>query len=203
MVVEEYLAGEEASVIAVCDGARFALLPAARDYKRAFDGDRGPNTGGMGAYAPTPAVTAAVEAEVGERVVAPVLRAMAARGTPYRGALYCGLMLTADGAKVIEFNARFGDPETQAIAAARERLVRGAAGRRGARARWIRPRSARAAGAAVTRGARGRGLPRRGARRRRPRRAGGPRGARRARCSTPARGARTGAGSCGAGAPRT
>ena len=115
VVIEEFLAGEEASVIAVCDGAGFALLPAARDYKRAADGDAGPNTGGMGAYAPTPAVTPAVEAEVGERVVAPVLRVMAARGTPYRGALYCGLMLGAGGAKVVEFNARFGDPETQSI----------------------------------------------------------------------------------------
>ena len=115
VVIEEFLAGEEASVIAVCDGAGFALLPAARDDKRAADGDAGPNTGGMGAYAPTPAVTPAVEAEVGERVVAPVLRVMAARGTPYRGALYCGLMLGAGGAKVVEFNARFGDPETQSI----------------------------------------------------------------------------------------
>jgi len=115
VVIEEFLAGEEASVIAVCDGRRFALLPAARDYKRAADGDRGPNTGGMGAYAPTRAVTAAIEAEVGERVVAPVLRAMAARGTPYRGALYCGLMLSPAGVRVVEFNARFGDPETQAI----------------------------------------------------------------------------------------
>jgi phosphoribosylamine--glycine ligase len=115
VVIEEFLAGEEASVIAVCDGRRFALLPAARDYKRAGDGDRGPNTGGMGAYAPTPAVTPAVEAEVGERVVAPVLRTMAARGTPYRGALYCGLMLSPAGVRVVEFNARFGDPETQSI----------------------------------------------------------------------------------------
>ncbi len=115
VVIEEYLAGEEASVIAVCDGRRFVLLPAARDHKRAHDGDRGPNTGGMGAYAPMPAVTAALESAIGERIVAPVLRAMAARGTPYRGALYCGLMLTPGGPKVIEFNARFGDPETQAV----------------------------------------------------------------------------------------
>lgn len=115
VLVEEHLAGEEASVMAVCDGARWVLLPAARDYKRALDGDRGPNTGGMGSYAPAPAVTPALEAEVGERVVGPVLRTMAARGTPYRGALYCGLMLTAGGPRVIEFNARFGDPETQSI----------------------------------------------------------------------------------------
>lgn len=115
VVVEEFLAGEEASVMAVCDGGCFVLLPAARDYKRALDGDRGPNTGGMGAYAPAPAVTPEVEAEVGSRVVAPVLRAMAARGTPYRGALYCGLMLAPGGVRVVEFNARFGDPETQSI----------------------------------------------------------------------------------------
>lgn len=115
VVLEEFLEGEEASVIAICDGERFLLLPAARDHKRAFDGDLGPNTGGMGALAPTAAVTPAIEREAAERVVAPVLRVLAARGTPYRGALYCGLMLTAGGVRVIEFNARFGDPETQAI----------------------------------------------------------------------------------------
>jgi phosphoribosylamine--glycine ligase len=115
LVLEEFLDGEEASVMAVCDGERFVLLPAARDFKRARDGDEGPNTGGMGAFAPTGAVTAAVEREVGERVVAPVLRAMAARGTPFAGALYCGLMLGAGGVRVVEFNARFGDPETQSI----------------------------------------------------------------------------------------
>lgn len=115
VVLEEYLAGEEASVIAICDGHRSVLLPAARDHKRALDGDLGPNTGGMGAFAPTPAVTPEIEAFVAERIVAPVLATLAAQGTPYRGALYCGLMLTADGPRVIEFNARFGDPETQCI----------------------------------------------------------------------------------------
>ncbi len=115
VVLEEFLAGEEASIMAVCDGERHVLLPAARDYKRAFDGDAGPNTGGMGSYAPTPAVTPAIEAEVSARVITPVLRELAARGTPYRGALYAGLMLTATGPRVIEFNARFGDPETQSI----------------------------------------------------------------------------------------
>lgn len=115
VVLEEYLSGEEASVIAICDGTRHVLLPAARDFKRAFDGDVGPNTGGMGSYAPTPAVSADVEEVVSEQVVAPVLRALAARGTPYRGALYAGLMLTTAGPRVIEFNARFGDPETQSI----------------------------------------------------------------------------------------
>jgi phosphoribosylamine---glycine ligase len=115
IVIEEFLPGEEASVIAICDGERHVLLPAAHDYKRAFDGDAGPNTGGMGAYAPTRRVDAGVERVVSERVVAPVLRELAARGTPYRGALYCGLMLDAAGPRVVEFNARFGDPETQAI----------------------------------------------------------------------------------------
>ena len=115
VVLEQFLDGEEASVIAVCDGTRHVLLPAARDYKRAFDHDLGPNTGGMGSYAPTEAVTVGIEDEVSERVIAPVLRALASRGTPYRGALYAGLMLTADGVQVVEFNARFGDPETQSI----------------------------------------------------------------------------------------
>ncbi|MCE9627526.1 MAG: phosphoribosylamine--glycine ligase [Candidatus Eisenbacteria bacterium] len=115
VVLEEFLAGEEASVIAICDGERHVLLPAARDYKRAFDADAGPNTGGMGSFAPTPAVTPEVEDTVSAQVITPVLRALAARGTPYRGALYAGLMLTAAGPRVIEFNARFGDPETQSI----------------------------------------------------------------------------------------
>jgi phosphoribosylamine--glycine ligase len=102
-------------VIAICDGERFVLLPAARDHKRAFDGDAGANTGGMGAFAPLAEVTPELEAEIGERIVAPVLRVMAGRGAPYRGALYVGLMLGAQGPRVVEFNARFGDPETQVI----------------------------------------------------------------------------------------
>lgn len=115
VVLEQYLAGEEASVIAVCDGEHHVLLPAARDYKRAFDGDRGPNTGGMGGYAPSPGVTPAIERLLSEQVFTPVLRVLAARGTPYRGAMYAGLMLTDAGPQVIEFNARFGDPETQSV----------------------------------------------------------------------------------------
>jgi phosphoribosylamine--glycine ligase len=115
VVLEEYLAGEEASVIAICDGERHVLLPAARDFKRALDGDAGPNTGGMGSFAPTPAVTDDIENAVSLQVITPVLKALAARGTPYRGALYAGLMLTEAGPRVIEFNARFGDPETQSI----------------------------------------------------------------------------------------
>src|SRR5262245_15319858 len=115
VLLETHAVGEEASVVAVCDGERHVLLPAARDHKRAFDGDRGPNTGGMGAYAPTPAVTPELEHAVSSRIVTPVLRALHARGTPYRGALYAGLMVTAAGPQVIEFNARFGDPETQSM----------------------------------------------------------------------------------------
>jgi phosphoribosylamine--glycine ligase len=115
VVLEEFLVGEEASVMAVCDGEHYLLLPAARDYKRAYDGDRGPNTGGMGAWAPSPAVDRSGEAAVGERVVRPVLAAMARRGTPYRGTLYAGLMCTAAGPRVVEFNCRFGDPETQVV----------------------------------------------------------------------------------------
>jgi len=113
VLLESHVEGEEASVVAICDGERHVLLPPARDFKRAFDGDRGPNTGGMGSYAPTPAVTPEMERDVSTRIITPVLRALARRGTPYRGALYAGLMLTAAGPQVIEFNARFGDPETQ------------------------------------------------------------------------------------------
>jgi phosphoribosylamine---glycine ligase len=115
VLIEEHLEGEEASLMAVCDGERFALLPPARDYKRAADGDRGSNTGGMGAHAPFSRVNERHEREVGLRVVAPVLAAFAARGTPYRGTLYAGLMLTDQGPRVIEFNCRFGDPESQVV----------------------------------------------------------------------------------------
>jgi len=115
VLIEEFLHGEEASLMAVCDGERFVPLPSARDYKRAREGDQGPNTGGMGAYAPSALVDPALEATVGQTIVRPVLEAMAARGTPYRGVLYVGLMLTAEGPKVVEFNCRFGDPETQVV----------------------------------------------------------------------------------------
>ncbi|MFO0727113.1 MAG: phosphoribosylamine--glycine ligase [Myxococcota bacterium] len=114
VVIEERLEGEEVSIMAISDGERYALLPAAQDHKRIFDGDRGPNTGGMGAYAPAPAAAAIFE-EAGERTIAPVLRAMAKRGTPFRGVLYAGLMLTSAGPKVLEYNARLGDPETEAM----------------------------------------------------------------------------------------
>ena len=114
-VIEELLEGEEVSLFVVADGERALPLAPARDYKRAFDGDRGPNTGGMGAYSPVPAMG---EAELGDLVACihlPVLRELASRGTPFVGLLYAGLMLTEDGPHVLEFNCRFGDPETQAI----------------------------------------------------------------------------------------
>jgi phosphoribosylamine--glycine ligase len=115
VVVEELLAGPEASVIALVDGERVRVLPPAQDHKRIFDGDRGPNTGGMGAFCPTPTVDDALLADVERLVLLPTVREMARRGTPFRGALYAGLMLTRDGPRVLEFNARFGDPETQPI----------------------------------------------------------------------------------------
>jgi phosphoribosylamine--glycine ligase len=115
IVVEECLFGEEASFFALCDGTHAIALASAQDHKRAFDGDRGPNTGGMGAYSPTAALPAALEPEMLERFVAPTLRAMAAAGTPFKGVLYVGLMMTSDGPKLIEYNVRFGDPECQVL----------------------------------------------------------------------------------------
>jgi phosphoribosylamine--glycine ligase len=115
LVIEECLSGPECSVVAICDGEDAVLLPPARDHKRAFDGDKGPNTGGMGAYAPLPDVDGALLDEIKQTVILPVLRGMAQRGTPYHGALFAGLMLTPDGPRVIEFNCRFGDPETQVM----------------------------------------------------------------------------------------
>lgn len=115
LVLEELLEGEEVSVIALCDGERYVLLPPAQDHKRVGEGDTGPNTGGMGAYAPVPFLTPAALEEVGERVVAPTLAALRRRGLPFRGALYAGLMLTPQGPRVLEFNARLGDPEAQVL----------------------------------------------------------------------------------------
>jgi phosphoribosylamine---glycine ligase len=114
VVVEELLEGPEVSLIAICDGARALVLPPAQDFKRAFDGDEGPNTGGMGAYAPVPWLDAAAVSDLVERIHVPVLAELARRGTPFVGALYAGLIVTEDGVKVLEFNCRFGDPETQA-----------------------------------------------------------------------------------------
>src|SRR5512133_1266147 len=115
VVVEERLEGPEASFICVTDGERVRLLAAAQDHKRIFDGDRGPNTGGMGAFSPTPNVTPEVAAMVERDVLLPAVRELSRRGRPFRGALYAGLMLTPAGPRVLEFNARLGDPETQPI----------------------------------------------------------------------------------------
>ena len=115
VVVEEFLEGEEATVFALVDGGTVVPLQASQDHKRRFDGDAGPNTGGMGAYTPVPAVDAALMERVAEEILEPVARGMVAEGTPYRGLLYAGLMLTADGPKVVEFNVRFGDPECQPL----------------------------------------------------------------------------------------
>jgi phosphoribosylamine---glycine ligase len=115
VVVEEHLTGYELSLLALCDGERALPLASAQDFKRIFDGDRGPNTGGMGSYSPVPAVDDERAAAICAAVHQPVVDELARRGTPFSGVLYAGLMMTADGPKVIEFNARFGDPETQAI----------------------------------------------------------------------------------------
>jgi len=115
VVLEECLVGPEASFFVLSDGTSFVTLSSAQDHKRIFDGDEGPNTGGMGAFAPSPLVTPAVTRDVIDRVVVPVLDGMRAAGTPYAGFLYVGLMLTAAGPKVIEFNVRFGDPEAQVV----------------------------------------------------------------------------------------
>jgi len=115
IVVEEFMAGEEASFFALSDGVSVLPLIAAQDHKRVFDGDKGPNTGGMGAYSPAPVMTAAMTARVMEEIIHPTVKAMAQRGTPYQGVLFAGLMITATGPKLIEYNARFGDPETQAL----------------------------------------------------------------------------------------
>ena len=115
VVVESFMEGEEASVFALTDGEHYVLLPPAQDHKRVGEGDAGPNTGGMGAYAPAPVVTGRLLTQVCREIIEPVLAGMAAEGHPYRGVLYVGLMITAEGPKVVEFNARFGDPEAQAV----------------------------------------------------------------------------------------
>jgi phosphoribosylamine--glycine ligase len=115
VVVEEFMQGEEASFFALCDGEHALPLATAQDHKRAFDGDQGPNTGGMGAYSPAPVMTEALCAQVMDEMIMPTLRALSAMGTPYKGVLYAGVMVTAQGPKLVEYNARFGDPECQVL----------------------------------------------------------------------------------------
>jgi phosphoribosylamine--glycine ligase len=115
VVIEEFMDGEEGSLFALCDGQRAVLFGGAQDHKRAFDGDTGPNTGGMGAYSPAPVFTPELVETVERDIVAPTMSGMAAEGAPYRGVLYVGLMATAEGPKVVEYNARFGDPECQVL----------------------------------------------------------------------------------------
>jgi phosphoribosylamine--glycine ligase len=115
VVVEEFLVGEEASFFALCDGETAVPLASAQDHKRAFDGDTGPNTGGMGAYSPAPVMTPEMTERTMDEIIRPTLRAMTAAGSPYKGTLFAGLMIGKDGPKLFEYNARFGDPETQVL----------------------------------------------------------------------------------------
>jgi phosphoribosylamine--glycine ligase len=115
VVLEEFLEGEELSLLALCDGENVVPLAPAQDYKRIYDGDEGPNTGGMGSYSPVPGFGAAEVEEIVDRVHRPIVAAMAGRGVPFHGVLYAGLMIGPEGPKVLEFNTRFGDPETQAV----------------------------------------------------------------------------------------
>lgn len=115
LVIEERLSGEEVSVIALCDGDRYALLPSARDHKRVGENDTGPNTGGMGAFSPAPGIDDATLERIGREVIAPTLAELKRRGTPFVGALFAGVMMTKAGYRVLEFNCRLGDPETQVL----------------------------------------------------------------------------------------
>lgn len=115
VVIEECMVGEEASFFCLVDGETVVPLASAQDHKRAFDNDQGPNTGGMGAYSPAPVMTAAMEQRTLDTIILPTAREMARRGTPYRGVLFAGLMITADGPKLIEYNCRFGDPECEVL----------------------------------------------------------------------------------------
>ena len=115
LVLEEYMEGEEASLLAFTDGKTIVPMIASQDHKRVFDGDEGPNTGGMGTYAPAPVMTDVLRLKATELILKPVITAMAAEGMPYQGCLYAGLMIKGDSVKVVEFNCRFGDPETQVV----------------------------------------------------------------------------------------
>ena len=140
VVIEEFMTGEEASFFALTDGTTVLPFGSAQDHKRVGDGDTGPNTGGMGAYSPAPVLTPELEARAMAEIVEPTVAAMAAAGTPYSGVLYAGLMLTADGPKLIEYNARFGDPECQVLMMRLEGDLLDAAARASPRAGWPRPR---------------------------------------------------------------
>ena len=150
VVVEDYLDGPEVSLFCLCDGSSVVPLAPAQDFKRAYDGGEGPNTGGMGAYSPLPWTDPGLTEEVLERVARPVVREMAARGTPFVGVLYCGLALTSRGLRVVEFNVRFGDPETQVVLARLRTPLAGLldAAARGRLAAAVEPRWS--PGAAVT-----------------------------------------------------
>jgi phosphoribosylamine--glycine ligase len=115
VVIEEFMVGEEVSLFALCDGQSAVIFGQAQDHKRAYDGDKGPNTGGMGTYSPAPVLTDALLEQAFDQLIAPTVRGMAAEGNPYVGVLYAGLMLTAGGPKLVEYNARFGDPECQVL----------------------------------------------------------------------------------------
>lgn len=115
VVVEEFMTGEEASFFALCDGTNAIALASAQDHKRAFDNDQGPNTGGMGAYSPAPVMTAHMQQRTMDEIILPTMRAMSAMGSPFKGVLFAGLMITSGGPKLIEYNTRFGDPETQVL----------------------------------------------------------------------------------------
>jgi len=115
LVIEEFMPGEEASVFALCDGEHFEIMGTAQDHKRQLDGDKGPNTGGMGAYSPSPLLAEDMLNLVSETIIAPTIAGMAAEGNPYKGFLYVGLMITSTGPKVVEYNCRFGDPECQVV----------------------------------------------------------------------------------------
>lgn len=115
VVIEEFMEGEEASMLCFCDGTNVVPMISAQDHKRIFDFDKGPNTGGMGAYAPAPVMTKEICEEVNVRILRPIVAAMKKEGYPFKGCLYAGLMITSEGPKVVEFNCRFGDPETEAV----------------------------------------------------------------------------------------
>jgi len=115
VIIEEFMLGQEASIFAVTDGTDYIILPAAQDHKRIMDGDKGKNTGGMGAYAPAPLITDKVKKEIEIKIIIPTLNALKSESITYNGCLYAGLMMTNEGPKVVEFNCRFGDPETQAV----------------------------------------------------------------------------------------